>query len=105
MNDEIDYHISDYIIKWRRENELNRMHWSTQSSDLNLIENLWQLIKSRVSDRRHRIRSMNQMKRAIQEEWNRLTKKDFRTSIKSMLRRCQIVIKARREHTKYWFIQ
>jgi hypothetical protein len=40
MNDEVDYHISDYIIKWRRENELNRMHWSTQSSDLNLIENL-----------------------------------------------------------------
>ncbi len=105
MNDEIDYHISDYIIKWRRENELHRMHWSTQSSDLNLIENLWQFIKSRVSDRRHRIRSMNQMKRAIEEKWNRLTKKDFRASIKSMLRRCQIVIKTRERHTKYWFIQ
>jgi transposase len=104
MNDEIDYHISDYIIKWRRENKLKRMHWSTQSSDLNLIENLWRLIKLRVSDRRHRIRSMNQMKRAIQKEWNRLTKKNFRVTIESMSRRCQIVIKARERHTKYWFI-
>jgi hypothetical protein len=102
MNDEIDYHISDYISKWRRENELKRMNWSAQSSDLNLIENLWRLIKLRVSDRRHRIHSLDQMKRAIQEEWSKLTKKDFRISIESMLRRCQIVIKTRERHTKYW---
>jgi transposase len=105
MNDEIDYHIFKLIVKWRHENGLKRMHWSAQSSDLNLIENLWRLIKLRISDRRHRVHSIEEMKRVVEDEWNKLTSKDFQASIESMQRRCQTVIKARGGMTKYWSIK
>ena len=40
MNDETDYHTSKQTTTWKQRNELNRMNWSAQSSDLNPIENL-----------------------------------------------------------------
>jgi hypothetical protein len=105
INDEVDYHIFKLIVKWRHENDLKRMHWSTQSSNLNLIENLWRLIKLRISDRRHRVYSIEKMKRVVEDEWNKLTSKNFQVSIKSIQRRCQIVIKTRRRMIKYWSIK
>jgi hypothetical protein len=105
MNDETDYHIFKLTAKWRHENDLKRMHWSTQSSDLNFIENLWRLIKLRISDRRHRVHSVEEMKGVIEDEWNMLTLKNFKVSIESMQRRCQIVIKTRERMTKYWSIK
>jgi hypothetical protein len=97
MNDDADYHIFKMISQWRQENELKRINWLTQLSDLILIENLWRLIKLRISDRRHRVHSLEDMKRIIQTEWNKLTMNDFRASIESMSRRCQTVIKTREE--------
>jgi hypothetical protein len=105
MNDEIDYHIFKLPVKWRHENGLKRMHWSTQSSNLNLIENLWRLIKLRISDRRHRVHSIEKMKRVVEDEWNKFTSKNFQVSIESMQRRYQIVIKTRERMTKYWSIK
>jgi hypothetical protein len=84
MNNETDYHIFKLTVKWRHENDLKRMHWSTQSSNLNLIENLWRLIKLRINDRRHRVHLIEKMKRVVEDEWNKLTSKDFQVSIKSM---------------------
>ncbi len=105
MNDETDYHIFKLTAKWRHENNLKRMHWSIQSSNLNFIENLWRLIKLRISDRRHRVHSVEKMKRVIEDEWNMLTSKNFKVSIESMHRRYQIVIKTRERMTKYWSIK
>ena len=103
MNDEIDYHISKKMIAWRRFVELKRMNWSIQFFDLNFIENLWRLIKLWISEKRHRIHTLNEIKRVIQKEWELLMKKDFRRAIKSMSDCCQAVIKTQDESIKYWF--
>ena len=80
---------------------LLRMIWPAQSPDLNHIENLWRLIKIRVSERRHRIRTVEERKDAIKEEWERLTE-DFRKCVESMHNRCKLVIKAKGGSIKYW---
>ena len=101
MDDGAGYHTSKSTTKWRLQAGLIRMDWPAQSPDLNPIENLWRIIKLRVSGRRHRIHSVDEMKRAIQEEWEKLTEEDFRKCIESMPKRCRLVIKARGGSIKY----
>ena len=77
------------------------MIWPAQSPNLNPIENLWRIIKLRVSRCRHRIHSVEEMKETIKEEWERLMEEDFRKCIESMKKRCKFVIKARGGSIKY----
>ena len=77
------------------------MIWPAQFPYLNPIENLWRLIKIRISDRRHQIRTVGEMKDAIKKEWERLTKEDFRKCTESMHKRCKLVIKAKGGSIRY----
>ena len=105
MNDGAGYHTSKKMIAWGRLHELKRMNWSAQSSDLNPIENLWRIIKIRVSARRHQIHSIEAMEQAIKKEWKLLKMEDYERCIESMPRRIQLVIKAKGRAIKYWSFQ
>lgn len=101
MDDGAAYHTSKFTRKFCRDAGFLRMKWPTQSPDLNPIENLWRIIKIRISGRRHRIRNVDEMKVAIQEEWERLTEEDFQKCIESMPKRCKLVIKGKGGCIKY----
>lgn len=101
MDDGAAYHTSKKVIAWGRSNGLNRMDWPAQSPDLNPIENLWRIIKIRVSARRHRIHTIVAMEQAIKQEWKRLNEEDYRRCIESMPRRIQLLIKAKGGAIKY----
>jgi len=45
------------------------MSWQAQSSDLNLIKNLWKYIKWIISKQRHRTRSTKEMRLALKDVW------------------------------------
>ena len=101
MDDGAAYHTSHKVTKYRYEVGLLRMDWPAQSSDLNPIENLWRIIKIRISARCHQIHSVEAMKEAILNEWESLTEEDVRRCIESMPKRCQSVVKAKGGSIKY----
>lgn len=101
MDDGAAYHTSKRVKEWGRLNGLNRMDWPAQSPDLNPIENLWRIIKIRVSARRHQIHTIDPMERAISKEWELLKEEDYMRCIESMPRRIELVIKAREGSIKY----
>ena len=94
MDDGAGYHTSKKVLDFGREVGLLRMKWPAQSPDLNPIENLWRIIKIRVSARHHQIHSVEAMTEALMNEWDKLTARDFRKCIASMPKRCHMVIKA-----------
>ena len=70
MDDGAGYHMSkSTTTKWRQQVGLIRMDWPAHSPDLNPIENLWRIIQIYVSAHRHRIHSVDEMKRVIQDKW------------------------------------
>ena len=103
MDNGVGHHTSKTITEYRHRVGTIRMDWPAQSPDLGLVENLWRIIKVRVSAQRHRIRSLESMKEVIKEEWEKLTE-DFRACIESMPKRCKLVILGRGGSIKYWGI-
>jgi hypothetical protein len=89
------------MIEIEMQAELLRMKWPAQSSDLNPIENLWRIIKLRISARRHQIHSVEKMTETLMNEWGKLTARECRKCIVSMPKRCRMVIKAKRGAIKY----
>ncbi len=78
MHDGDSYHTSKFTIKFCCQARLLCMNWPPQPPGLNPIENLWRIVKIRVSSRRHRARTVEELKVAIQEEWEQLTEEEYR---------------------------
>jgi hypothetical protein len=62
-----------------------------QSPDLNPIEGIWNIIKQRL--RRRIFYSDEEVKEAIQEEWDKISMKEIRRRIAAMPGRCKQLVK------------
>lgn len=51
---------------------ITQLWWPAHSPDLNVIENVWGILKARMSARREVFRSADALWEAIQKEWNDL---------------------------------
>ena len=58
QDDNATPHRSRLTTQWKQENNLPVMTWPAQSSDINIIENLWRYLKIRLQIRAHLIRSI-----------------------------------------------
>jgi len=85
------------------------MEWPSYSFDLNLIENLWALLKKeayKVYPDLNKLKGKGekaetQLFQILQKAWGNIREKVIEGLISSMPRRCAAVIIAKDWHTKY----
>ena len=79
------------------------MDWPPQSPDLNLIENLWHIIKHRIRKSTRKPKSLSDLERHVNNCWNNddIILEYCQRLIKSMLRRVAACIAAGGGPTKY----
>ena len=95
---------------WFQEMSIELMKWPSYSSDLNLIENLWTLLKKKAYKVYSDLDSLKgkcdeaeiQLFQILQKAWMNIREKVIEGLISSMPRRCEAVIIAEGSHTKYW---
>ena len=73
--------------------------WPPQSPDLNIIENLWSIVKEKVSKRSPL--SKSNLWEIVEEEWYKIDKSVIIGLFSSMRKRIQMVLKNKGLNTKY----
>lgn len=99
MEDGASSHTAKLTRQLHESSDIDRMSWPANSPDLNPIENVWRVLKQRVSKRSPR--TLAELRRYIEREWAALRLEDVRGYIDSMKERCQAVIRAKGGHTKW----
>ncbi|GFU41982.1 transposable element Tc3 transposase [Trichonephila clavipes] len=80
---------------------IQHMSWPVNSSDLNPIELVWDMLGRQIEALSHPPSSVTELKRALQEAWNRLSPQHFHYLIESMVNRCAACLAVRGDHTPY----
>ena len=75
------------------------MDWPSNSSDLNLIENLWAIVKRNVELRRPK--NLSELEHFLGEEWGNIPNSLLINLVNSMLQRCKEVIEKNGERISY----
>ena len=98
---------SGHAAKYTREELENRdirvIDWSSYSSDLNLIEAVWNIMKNWIQkhyDDQNKL-FYNTLRNAVRKIWDAVTSKQLDELIDFMSARCQIVIDADEKQTEY----
>ncbi len=99
IEDGASIHRSRATILAEAELELETMWWPANSPDLNPIENVWQLLKWRLSKRYPKTEA--EVRQYLQEEWEKISIEDYKKYISSMQERCWAVIQSGGWHTKW----
>lgn len=93
-------HTSRSTRKWFREQDLEILDpWPANSPDLNIIENLWPVLKERVYMRS--FRTEQGLFRIVKEEWDKIELREIRKLVRSVPDRLQQVLDRDGGHTDY----
>lgn len=92
-------HKSYIVREWLLYNCANVIETPAQSSDLNLIENLWHELDKRI--RKHTISNKEVLISKLKHEWSNISAEYTKKLVDSVPKRLQSVIKNKGLHTKY----
>jgi transposase len=88
-------------MNFLNDNHLRTLPWPALSPDLSPIEHLWDELGRRVRNGLNPPETLDELRRALIQEWNNIPQSFIKILIGSMRRRCQSVINARGGHTRY----
>ncbi|KAG1142073.1 hypothetical protein G6F37_012705 [Rhizopus arrhizus] len=95
-------HKSRHTTKWISDNGISVLKdWPPQSPDLNPIEHVWRQLKSKLSRYDTRPKSIDNLWKRIDKEWNSFTENDMQPYYESMPKRIAAVIKRRGNYTNF----
>ena len=92
-------HKSRLATAWKEENGIQVMKWPAQSPDCNPIENVWGLLKNKLSKKRYK--SIQTFIKHIRKEWNELSREYAAKLVESCDKRCVAVIQNKGDWTIY----
>ena len=88
---------------WKKEHHISSFTWPAQSPDINVIENVWKVIKVHVQKNLSHIKSRQDLIESVLKAWSR--PKLYRTYIRQLYecipRRIRSVIAQKGSITKY----
>jgi len=90
LQDNAPQHTSNLAKTWFFNHGVQLIDFPPYSPDLNPIENLWSILKSRIESRL--ARSINEVERILKEEWEAIDTSLLQSLVASMPERCQSVI-------------
>jgi len=88
-------HRSRLVNNWFQNHHITQLPWPAQSPDLSPIENIWSILKYRLSKMNLINHQRNTIIAAVHEIWDSITQAEIRTIIQSMPRRCEQIIHSR----------
>jgi len=92
-------HTSKIAKEWFVENDIKCLKWPSSSPDLNPIENLWAILKGKVS--KMRTLTSIEFEQCIETEWNNIDSSIISNILKTMPIRIEKVIKSKGEAIDY----
>jgi transposase len=99
LQDNDPKHKSNLVRTWLFNNGIQCLDFPPYSPDLNPIEHLWADLARRVEE--YQCETMEELQDIVADEWEKTDKDYVRTLARSMPERCQAVIDANGDHTKY----
>ncbi|MBW0483605.1 hypothetical protein O181_023320 [Austropuccinia psidii MF-1] len=72
MEDGASIHTAQIFNKWWATNQIKKLPWPAHSPDLNLIENVWKVLKTHVT-KHHQPCTMDELHSAIKSAWDDLS--------------------------------
>lgn len=101
MQDNARPHVARVVQEYLNEENIQKMEWPAHSPDLNPIEHLWDGLGKRTRALVPAPATLEELRRALLEQWAAVPQEDIRRLVASMPRRMEAVIQARGGNTRY----
>ncbi|GFY24112.1 transposable element Tcb2 transposase [Trichonephila clavipes] len=101
MDDNCRPHRANLVEDFLFEEGIVRMEWPVCSLNMNPIEHFWDALGRRVAGRQPPPQTLQELKRALLEEWDRIHLLVINSLIDSMPQRCSTLLAINGNHTPY----